>query len=689
MTPLLLAPAALALSILLLGPILAHLARRRPQEDLAYGAMLLLRRVSQLKRRRHELQDLLLLLLRLLALLLVILAVARPELRWPGNADPALDHGPIVILLDNSLSMDLRPDPTLRPDQSLFTGARDRAAELIRELPTGHRVGLVTFGGEAQAIRSELTDDPSSLLGALGDIRQTAEATDLAGALREGRRLLGGSGGTLVVLSDGAGALAVPSARAELELLGRQRVALDPIPIRANLPKNLVIRSAEYGDGPEGGLVRVRVVNHGPAPEEVPLVVHLPDGTEITTFVEVPAAGEAEEVVTVPRTTSGGVATAALSDKHLPADDVFAFQLPRVGASRVLVVDGDPGLTAGTSEVYYLERALAPWGDGPADAARVLPEITSAAALPSLDPEVHRIVFLANLADPVPMLTRLTGFVQGGGAVVISLGDNVTADRYNDALSGLLPGRLLQVIRPPTTGGVATAIPNTEEELFRPFARGGADSFARARWTRFFGVQPFEGTRVLATTESGEPLLLERRVGRGRVLLFTGTLDLAWGDLCLQAAFMPFVQRLVAVLGGEAGVAGERLSGRVGEELSVSVGATPERPQVQGPGGAAPFRQASDQLLFRPDRPGAWQVKAGDGPPLAWVAVNTLPEESDVRPGPDLLAIAAEVDPERFLVREALSGPLLTAALLALAAQALAAALRRKPASTEASDGSD
>ena len=53
---------------------------------------------------------------------------------------------------------------------------------------------------------------------------------------------------------------------------------------------------------------------------------------------------------------------ARVEDAHLELDDTRYFHLPRVGASRVMVVDGDPGATAMASEVYFLERALAPWG---------------------------------------------------------------------------------------------------------------------------------------------------------------------------------------------------------------------------------------------------------------------------------------------------------------------------------------
>ena len=106
----LLTPLALGLLAMLIGPLLVHLVRQRPATQQPFGAMLLLRRLEKKLRRRRRLQDLLLLILRLLAVLLVILAATSPELRWPGEPEELGQAGAVVIVLDNSLSMDQQVD---------------------------------------------------------------------------------------------------------------------------------------------------------------------------------------------------------------------------------------------------------------------------------------------------------------------------------------------------------------------------------------------------------------------------------------------------------------------------------------------------------------------------------------------------------------------------------------------------
>ncbi len=668
----LLVPAALGLLALILGPLLAHMALQQPSQRLPYGATLLLLRLMKRLRRRRRVRDLLLMALRMAMVALVALAATRPELRRPGLIPPLGGSGAVIVVLDDSLSMDLRDG-----EGTLLSRARQEAVSLVRGLPEGVLVGAVVIGGEARRLTPTLSADRERVAELLEDTAQTQGGTDLSGGLRLARQLLAGGEGEVVVFTDEAGPNAVSEAREEISLLAAQGASLVPRPVRSEAPLNVSVREARYGDGPEGGSVRLSVMNFGPSAVEVPCTVRLPDGASITAFVSAPPGEPAEELVTVPRVAEGGVALATCEDGALAADDTYAFHLPRIGASRVLVVDGDPGPTPVASEVYFLERALAPWGGAGVARGGLLPDVTSTAGVADLDPEVHRVVFLANLADPGPLAPRLLEFVRKGGGLVLGVGDNVTAERYNGPLAALLPApvRRVRALAGPAEEGVATALPDASVDLFAPFARSGRLAFGNVRWRSILTLEPYQDggdVRTLLSLEGGMPLLVERRVGAGRVLLLTGTFDLAWGDLPLQAIFMPLVQRLVGYLGGEAGGGGERLQAQVGEVVSVPLPDAALDASVRGPSGPVASTVRSGQLSFLPERAGAYMVEAPGAPPLAYVAVNTDPVESDVRPGPSLVEVASAIDPERFVRRTALAPWLVGLALaLALAQAAL------------------
>ena len=49
---------------------------------------------------------------------------------------------------------------------------------------------------------------------------------------------------------------------------------------------------------------------------------------------------------------------------------------------------------------------------------------------------------------------------------------------------------------------------------------------------------------MLARFDDGAPAVLEKAVGRGRVVVWTSTLDLFWNDLALKPVYLPFVHQL-------------------------------------------------------------------------------------------------------------------------------------------------
>lgn len=349
----LLVPAALGLLALILGPLLAHMALQQPSQRLPYGATLLLLRLMKRLRRRRRVRDLLLMALRMAMVALVALAATRPELRRPGLIPPLGGSGAVIVVLDDSLSMDLRDG-----EGTLLSRARQEAVSLVRGLPEGVLVGAVVIGGEARRLTPTLSADRERVAELLEDTAQTQGGTDLSGGLRLARQLLAGGEGEVVVFTDEAGPNAVSEAREEISLLAAQGASLVPRPVRSEAPLNVSVREARYGDGPEGGSVRLSVMNFGPSAVEVPCTVRLPDGASITAFVSAPPGEPAEELVTVPRVAEGGVALATCEDGALAADDTYAFHLPRIGASRVLVVDGDPGPTPVASEVYLDRKSV-------------------------------------------------------------------------------------------------------------------------------------------------------------------------------------------------------------------------------------------------------------------------------------------------------------------------------------------
>ena len=57
-------------------------------------------------------------------------------------------------------------------------------------------------------------------------------------------------------------------------------------------------------------------------------------------------------------------------------------------------------------------------------------------------------------------------------------------------------------------------------------------------------------SRVLARLGDQTPLVLERQIGEGKVLVFTSSFDGVSNDIPIHASWVPFVNQSMAYLGG-------------------------------------------------------------------------------------------------------------------------------------------
>jgi hypothetical protein len=135
------------------------------------------------------------------------------------------------------------------------------------------------------------------------------------------------------------------------------------------------------------------------------------------------------------------------------------------------------------------------------------------------------------------------------------------------------------------------------------------------------------------------PLLLEKRIGEGRVVLLTSGLDNLTNDFPLNPAFVPFIEQTARYLAGSERQGGARtvdafLELRNARENAQSV-------QVTDPEGKRPLTlgEAASAQSFQLTEAGYYQLRLADGRQDE-VGVNPDPKESnlDVIPA-DVLAL--------------------------------------------------
>ena len=261
------------------------------------------------------------------------------------------------------------------------------------------------------------------------------------------------------------------------------------------------------------------------------------------------------------------------------------------------------------------------------------------------------VIWLANVENPSPdWVTKVEDHVASGATLVMSLGDRVTAERYNERLGGgLLPVTLLE----------RQAVASRRESFWTPrievpdhpalafFADERFEVFFNeVPFFEFFGSTPREGSRVLSTLDDqgpgrpGSPLFVERSYGDGRSVLWTSTIDSAWNLFAESpASLIPLTHEIVF---GAARPIGPSRNLAVGETLSADFDFFPESPTMIRPDGSstgitseavamdAGGREAWQlEDAAKPNLPGVWSLRTGSGTSDAY-AVALAPGESNL-----------------------------------------------------------
>lgn len=501
-------------------PIVIHLLRTRdvPQRTLPTVAML--EKAIAQSRQRRQIRDHWLLLLRILGIAALAFAVAGP---FVVSSRPFDDRrlASLVIVLDDSMSMGRIDEGERRIDQAV-----DEVIEAVESLPGGSEMSLVLAGSPARlAVAS--TTDPQRVVRALRALpERLGRGTDMPGAITLARRSLatGKHARRLWVLSDFATHAGLTDARFPEEgvSVALQRIGDEG---EANLA---VLRTSAAPDPTREGETSVRATLRGPAGLERRIEVQRGDDTLASTDVRFDDRGHAEVTLHVP---SGGdpAATVAIIDAEdgLAEDDQRGVLLRAPRAIEVLLVDGDPHPTRTRDEVGFLARALDVAPREPAIRYRVVDvDSVRPASLEGVD-----VVVLANVKAPSVGLARaLEGFVEGGGGLWITLGDQVDHRVYRSRMRALIPGVLGPAV-----------------ELDAPL-EPAPEALERAHVQRAATIEPAMDAEVRARV-GGVPFRVQHAIGEGMVVLWTTTIDDGWTDLPYHPGFVPICLETLAELG--------------------------------------------------------------------------------------------------------------------------------------------
>jgi hypothetical protein len=630
-------------------PLLVHLFDRRRPRPHPFGPMAFVLRSQKRTASRLKLKRLLLYALRTFIFLAIPFALARPELTRDAAA-AAVVKGPAAtaIVLDASLSM------RWSDGTPLFERGRDEARDALKDL-LPEEPATVLVCTETPSAPPPPGFDRGRLRTIVDDAKPTYGAADLSRCLDMAARSLEDSpmaGKRLVVVSDlTAGSLRLeapaPTVKGPTgEQVKPEVVLRDAASGREQLPNHAIVDlkvEPALQAGPRAFQFTFTVKNFGPeAAKDLEAAVRVGGTTLAKGFVDVPVGGTAQKTLTV-RFPQGGAVSGevTLAADGLAEDDKRPFVLSVPRALKALVVNGSPHATRYRDEAFFVDAALS------APGSPVQVAVRDAEAGLREDFSTYDVVLLLNVAAPGPEDgQRLAAFVDAGGGLFVSMGDRVEPEAYNTRLGAVLP-RPLRLVRTSAeredpdadTKTAKLAQVNGEHPLFTPFTGRAEEGLVGARFYRYMlleadGAAGSGASEVLATYEDGAPAVAVARRGKGRVALFTSTVDRDWSDFAIRTSFLPLMQRFTAYLTGSLEER-EELRTRVGETLVLRPDAKEKVATVHAPSGAEVEvkAQPDGSVLVGPvGEPGVHTVTGAEGKPLpALTFASTLdPSESDL-----------------------------------------------------------
>jgi hypothetical protein len=605
-----LAPWFLAGATALVVPIYLHLLRRHTTNPQPFSSLMFFEQRTQSSIRHRRLRYLVLLALRLALLFLLVLAFSQPFISRPA-ASMASDKL-LLLVIDNSFSMRA---------ESRLADAKREAESVLASRPPAERAQVMTLGSQVSAMTQPI-DDPSALRAAVEGV-MPGDSRSSFGELARAIRALAASVPMPIELhlfSDMQKS-SEPANFADLAMPANVSLILHPV--TKNAAPNWAVESVEAPGqvwNPKKARVKAVIAGYATpaATRTVSLVVN--GKTMATKKINVPAAGRVAtefDSLDVPYGFSRCEVRIDSADS-LPDDDASLFAVERSDPRQVLFLHA----ASDRRSPLYFGAALS----AAAESAFTMDSVAVDQGA-NIQPSKYAFVVLSDVQSlPSPLDNNLMRYIRGGGSVLIAAG-TATGRLSRIPIFG---ANIWKAHYYSSDGGSYLTVGDTDP-AFPSVAK--ADRWSNVKF--YFAVATDDaGSRVVARLSDQTPLLLDKQIGEGRVLLLDSGLDNVTNDFPLHPDFVPFVEQTAFYLSGTERRSGSRLVDsflqlRTAKEQAVGV-------EVIDPDGRRPLslKEATTAQSFQLTRAGFYQLRLANGR-QDMIGVNSDRRESDLAVMPD------------------------------------------------------
>ena len=498
-------------------------------------------------RRRLRLENLLLLAVRTLAIVLLFVAVARPVVSNTGFGSLLGSRGRTtrIIVIDDSLSMGYTS-----AGSSAMERGKQAAVNLIQQIGARDSLTVLTTSQpEMPLVRRAQLEDSKELTESIQSIPVSHVANRWKATFEVIDKHLEASPFPLreITLITDLRAHGWETDVADIvDRWAAEDVAMRVVDVSNEPTENLVLvdlRSLNPLALVDTSLTFVAKIRNDGSQRAVPQPATLTvqgKPREIQ-LPEIPAGESVEITLSLTFETPGQhVIDLSLPSDQLTEDDRRYLVVDVRRTLDLLLVDGEPDSQPFQSETDFLALSYSV-GAAPWQVSRVTDSEWMDNPLSAPD-----VMVLANVATVSAQRAKeLFAMVEAGMGLLIFLGDQVDPVSYNDVLfrdgEGLLPAQIARFLDQDVSGMIVEPLADSP---LSALASLSSDTLSRIRPRRLASVslaeEPGNQVRVLARWNDAmqSPAVIEKRVGQGRILLWTITADRLWRDWPTEPSYV-------------------------------------------------------------------------------------------------------------------------------------------------------
>ena len=375
--------------------------------------------------------------------------------------------------------------------------------------------------------------------------------------------------------------------------------------------------------------VRVRVTNAADSKcEQFKIGWAVPDGWNfLSTPTDVYVPPGQSRIIAVPLPAAGVAAERLILQGDDEDFDNAVFVIPTQVTPGKVIYFGNEKEDDARQPLYFLKRAFQ-------ETRRQSVQVQALAAeaqWPVGEAQAASL-FIVTEALPKTSAEALRGQIVSGKTLLCAPKSAALAPMLASILGA--PQLTMEEVKPPNYAMLGEI--DFRDPLFAPFADPRFSDFTKIHFWKYrrlnAGVIP--GANILAKFDSGDPAIIQARLGKGQVFILTSGWQPEESQLAVSTKFVPLLYSILEQSGATVPVPAQYFVGDVVPLASIAGKSGSAAMAVVGPSGVETKISPTETSFSKTIVPGIYRVVSANSAPVATFAVNLDGRESRTAPLP-------------------------------------------------------